>query len=344
MVTSYLIDSTDWKPISSAGKTISAWIDERNLGAKKSSEVRIYCSKTKPSADDFIRAKQIFRPKGNDDVMQITPEIEDTIVWAKCSEGSEATVNVSNDGIATIKKMDVSIQDSTNIIISSHIVSELGSAKTATEATVNTNTVTLDAGHGFVNPDPTHTGQMFVIPGYYMGEIKTVTGNIVTLFEPFSYTFPIGTPVLRCDEYLNKNGSITQILYGFKAAAGRKFDIEGFHMTFISSSAMDDSLFASLTELANGMLCRIKKSATQYNYVFNAKSNQDLKLFGEIEYSSKAPSGKYGMTFSLRFKDHYGAVVRLNGDLAQQLEIWVRDDLSTLGEIECIIHGHVVED
>lgn len=234
--------------------------------------------------------------------------------------------------------IDVSITDATNLIVSPHMVTELASGTTATEATVNTNTVSLVAGHGFV------VGQMFVIEGYYMGEVRAVATNLITLDVPFSYTFPAGTAVKRCGEYMNLNGATTPILFLMRAVAGRKFDIEGIRITFISAFVMDDSLFASIAELTNGLFLRIKKSATQYNNVFNAISNQDLKMFGNVFYSDKAPSGKYGMTFDLSFRDLYGVVVRLDGDFGQQIELWVRDNLTGIEEIEASVMGHVVED
>lgn len=237
--------------------------------------------------------------------------------------------------------IDVSIQDSTNLLISVHMASEVASGTLANEALVNTSQVTLNPGHGFIDGV---AGQLFIIPGYYLGEVEHVSSNVLTLDIPLNYTFPAGTTITRGTEYINVDGSSVPVLFGIKAIAGRKFDIEGFHITFISSSPMDDSLFASLTELTNGMMCRVKKSATQYNNIFNVKSNKDMKLYGDVEYSTKAPSGKYGMTFSMRFKEHYGVVIRLDGDLGQQLELWIRDNLGTLAESESIVHGHVVED
>jgi len=338
-VKKYDINGLEWTAISRPGIKISCWMNEQRVNASGTMDIRINSLEYKQNEElDLEHSKRLHESE----ILQLAPNKAGTVFYARCADVTgTATINVSEDGFNELRKLDVSIQDASNLVVSTHMITEQSSGTLAQAATVNTYQVVLLPGHGFVDGV---AGQMLAIPGYYIGEVKTVSVNTLTLDLPLSYTFPAGTTVLRGNEYLNKDGSSTPVLYGIRAIPGRKFDIEGFHMTFISSAAMDDSLFASLAELSNGLMCRVKKSATQYNLLFNAKSNQDMKLYGEIEYASKAPSGKYGMTFSMKLKEHYGVVVRLDGDFDQQLEIWVRDNLSTLGEIECIVHGHVVEE
>jgi hypothetical protein len=345
MVTAYLIDSTDWEPISGAGKTISAWIDERNIGAKKSSEVRIYCSKTKPSADDFIRAKQIFRPKGNDDVMQITPETEDTIVWAKCSDGSEATVNVSNDGIAVIKKHEVAIQDQHSDIIDVYLCRELGDIILASDAVVNTRTVELVAGHGM------QTGDVLCIKNgiWYQGRV-TVNGNIITVNQPFNKTYPLGTQAKRTSSALNVDGSVTPVLFKAYPPLSLKWDITRMLGVIRDDAAMDDGKFGAIVNgLANGVMFRIKKTAERYNNLFNARTNGEFAIRAyDVQYTDATlgPSGQYGLRFRRSFNgfDKNGVVVRLDGMKGEELQVIVQDNLSSLTYFSIVIQGHVVED
>lgn len=237
----------------------------------------------------------------------------------------------------------VSVQDNTNPVIFSHAVTSLATnLSLASDVSIGATSVVLNAGHGFVSPATT-PGQMLIIPGYYMGEVLSVSTNTIGLDTPLGYAFAANTAVTRANKYLNKDGSSVPIMFGVSAVVGRIFDITGFTMTLLSASPMDDSLFGSLTKLTNGLTCRIKRSASWYNNVFVARSNQNLALFGTLEYTTKAPSGKYGVRFHFSFRD-YGTTCRLVGSLGQQLEIIVRDNLSTLEDMEIMIHGHVVDD
>lgn len=249
---------------------------------------------------------------------------------------------ITVSGTVTIQEpLDVDIQDATNDLVSSHAVQILGTSTFDVDAIIGSYTCTLSAGHGFVNGVD---GQMLLVDGLYSGEVLSVATNVLTLNYPFDRTYAAGTAVIRANEYMNVNGSVTPAVFIIKPEAGIKYHITGFHLAIISTTAMDDSLFGGLAALSRGLVCRVRKSAVLYNNLFVAKTNGDMALFGEVAYSTKAPAGKYGLVFSLRFKDHYGVVIELDGDLAEELQFIIRDDLRASGEIECIIHGHVVED
>lgn len=247
-------------------------------------------------------------------------------------------------GIGTRPKVvDVSIQDNTNPVVYSYAIRELATTLSlAANATIGSTSVTLNAGHGFLDPAST-SGQVLAIPGYYVGEVIGVAGNIITLSMPIGYNFTSGTAVTRGSKLLNVDGSGTDIVFGIAAVNGRIFDITGFTLVLMSASPMDDSLFGSLAKLAKGLTCRIRRSTTWYNNVFNARNNQDLNAIGELSYSSKAPSGKYGLSFYFDFKN-YGTTCRLIGAQNQRLEFLVRDALGTLEDMQILIHGHVSDD
>lgn len=346
----YEITHNDWTQISTAGKNISLFIDEQDDGSKGRVDVRVIDSILKPALSEITNAKRVYKPIGNGDVLHLSPVPEDKMFWAICAnEGDEATLQVYESGYGINNTMDTRAQDAKNLKVSSHITASISYSTLAADAVVNTSTVTLAAGHGFVNGTD---GQIFIIPGYFLAEVTGVSGNVISLDIPLTYSFPSGTVTERGYEYLNVDGSVTPVMYGFRPEVNRKFDIYGIKITFLSTVnlAMDDSLFVNIAELTKGFMSRIKISDTQYNHVFNIKKNQDFKLYGTLEYSTKAPAGKYGMDYTVEFLKLFGAIVRLDGAKGQQLEIWVRDALSAIGtvaagaSIEASVLGHVVEE
>lgn len=58
---------------------------------------------------------------------------------------------------------------------------------------------------------------------------------------------------------------------------------------------------------------------------------------------TKAPSGSYGMTFEINFEEKYGAAIRLDGDVGEQLQAIVQDDLTGLTTMEASVTGHLAE-
>lgn len=236
------------------------------------------------------------------------------------------------------KVQDVSVQDATNPVLFAPILQDLGTTTLSAEATINTTTAVLTAGHGVV------VGNYLAVEGRYVGRVLNVATNTITLGTPFGYTFPAGTAVTRCTADMNVNASSTPVIFGLRPSSTRIFDIEGFTLSILSTVAMDDSKFGGLAALAIPITVRVKKSSTWYNNVFSAQTNGGLKLYGTVAYADKAPANYYGMNFKFSFKDVYGVVARLYGDQAQEIQIVLNSDFSGLYEFRGAFQGHVVDD
>lgn len=239
------------------------------------------------------------------------------------------------------KVQDVSIQDATNPVILAHAVREIAETTLLNDTPISSSSITLASGHGFVNGT---AGQVLVVEGCYMGTVLNVAGDVVTVDIPTGYAFTAGTKVLRCSKGMNVDGSTTPVVFGLKASAGRKFDITGFSISAVTTTAMDDYKFTGLATLTKPIYVRVKKSTTWYNNVLTARCNGELKLYGDVAYSSKAPSGFYGINFDFSFLNTYSVVERIDGDLGQEIQIVIPSDLSDITEMCCIFHGHVVDD
>lgn len=76
MVTQHLIDD-EWTAVSEPGKPMSFFLDEQDDGAGGSVDCRIISSIAEPSAADFTKAKRVYRPIGNTDILQMKPKSGD---------------------------------------------------------------------------------------------------------------------------------------------------------------------------------------------------------------------------------------------------------------------------
>lgn len=342
----YTITSADWTQISAAGKVISVYVDEQSDGAVNNAQVRVYGSKTKPVDADFTKAKRVFRPTGNTDVLQLTPDNEDIIFWAKCLDGGESIITVETGLVGAVKNLDVAVQDQHSDIVDVYMCTFLNAVTLASAATVNTRTVTLEAGHGFV------VGDVLCMKNgtWYQGRVINVATNVITVNQPFNETFPIGFVGNRTNSNMAVNGSVTPVTFTMRPPEGKKWDITRLLMVIRDDAAMDDGKFGAITGgLAVGTMFRVKKSATQYNNLFNARTNGEFAIRAyDVQYTDATlgPSGQYGLRVRRSFNgyDKNGVVIRLKGDGVEEFQIVVQDDLTSLAYFQAVIQGHVVEE
>jgi len=237
-------------------------------------------------------------------------------------------------------KGDVVIQDVTSNIIDVNAVQEIASTTLATDATVDTSTVTLLPGHGAV------IGNHLAIlsaQGAFIGEIINVATNVITINNRFNNTYPIGTAALITDSSMVGDFSAGDKVFGIRSGTGRKFDFYTLKLVIECATAPDDSKFGDQDALAKGFIFRKKISATQYNNLFTIRKNRDFGLHGIKTYSDKAGGGNHSVTFEYKFPADHGAASRIDGDLGQQIEIIPQDNITVLS-MEAVLQGHFVTD
>jgi hypothetical protein len=340
MVTQYLINDA-WQAVSLPGKSITAYLDEQEDGAVGSGDCRIICSETFPTDADFTKAKKVYKPTGNKDTLPMDCAKDNGVFYARCSAGGVQTLCVTYGGSGEYHSVDVSVQDPINPFSPGYFTNSLGTALTASIATIDTNTVTLATGHGFTNGT---AGQVLVVEGYYIGKVLTVTGDVITVDTPFGYTFPVGTTVVRGDILLNRDGSVTRLVYSYRPIAGRTFDTKEVRIGILDSTVMGDALFGGGTARTKGMVLRVKKTSGWYNLIANIKTNGDVRLFGTLVYSDKPPADKYGCTFKFSLLEEFGAIARIKGDAVQELQLIIQDNYADLDLMEGVALSHVVID
>lgn len=179
----------------------------------------------------------------------------------------------------------------------------------------------------------------------FQTKILNKVGNVLTIDTPIDYNFSVNAYISERTPLMNYNGSVTPGRYILKPIPGVKWDITRILFSMVISSAGSDVLFGNLPALTRGIVLR--KSNGIHHTIFNAKTNGDFALRTyDVTYSDKAvPAQSYGIRGWRAFngQDRNGIVIRLDGDLDEQLEILIQDDLSGLTSFRMVGQGHVVE-
>jgi len=96
MITQVSITGAAWTAITSAGESGTCWLDEQDDGASGQVDVRITNGETTPADEELTKAKLVYKPRGNDDVLLIAADGVNDIFWARCSrEDDTAIISVS---------------------------------------------------------------------------------------------------------------------------------------------------------------------------------------------------------------------------------------------------------
>ena len=101
--------------------------------------------------------------------------------------------------------------------------------------------------------------------------------------------------------------------------------------------------FGDLAELINGVVLRGNfGDGQQYGTLTNWKRNGDIKTdMFDVEFDSRSTGGgSYGTSGRGTFKEA-GAVVRLDGDDSDKVEVYIQDDLTALASFTMKFQGHL---
>jgi hypothetical protein len=88
MISQFTLTSTAWTAISTAGQSGSCWLDEDGDGSTGSMNVRVTHAASLPATSEFTKAKRVYKPSGNADVLILTADGTTDIFYAMCKDGT----------------------------------------------------------------------------------------------------------------------------------------------------------------------------------------------------------------------------------------------------------------
>ena len=237
---------------------------------------------------------------------------------------AEIMETVKQDNASSILDSYLSEKLKEDIVLTAPTAPNMSSLPGASDFVLN-----VDAGHGF-----TAGGEWLEIwenGRFQQAEVESVATNAITIAMPIERIWTTSAVVRRVNINMNVKGDVTIRKFTF-APLVSNWDITRFILNMNHSTAGTDDLFGSITALTGGVFTRRKNTAdSTYGNLFNAKSNADLRERSfDLDYSDKAGPSSFGTSIRRSFNgdDKNGAVVRVEGAILEEIETFVRDDLS----------------
>jgi hypothetical protein len=245
--------------------------------------------------------------------------------------------------MGSIKQLvDASIQDQNSPPIRYYLMNEEKSDITLTSpVAINDTVINVSASHGIT------VGKwlsIFYLNFYIQVQVTNVATNAITIDRPLAYTFPVsGTMIVRGIIDMNIDASTPFVFQCLLRTFTQPIHINKVLVIINSSADGDDSKFGGITALTNGVYLRKETNIGYYQSLGLFKNNADFREYGGIiEYSSKAPSGSYGVnvTFQMNHQTGFGVVYMIENIKGDSIKLTLRDNLSTLTRFRTVLIGH----
>lgn len=174
--------------------------------------------------------------------------------------------------------------------------------------------------------------------------ITILVGNVATLDRPLDKSFVIGDTIEKSLVIMNVLGTLVAP-QSFKVMppAGDIWHLTRILIEMTHSTAGDNGLFGNLPALTNGVVLRRYDGLTGTYATFTVwKTNSDIVTdMYDVTYSARSGGGgSYGTNARGSF-DRAKAIVYLDGDAGDYLELLVQDDLTGLASFRIKAQGHL---
>ena len=245
---------------------------------------------------------------------------------------------------------DCNIQDQVTKPFRYHIMQELKNDISLTSPiSIGDTTISVSSGHGFTTGGTTHDYLIIWENGYFEQlKVIGVATNDITVNIPFLNAFSMNSVIIRGKIDLNQNGSVTPVNAKFKFYGPEKYipiDIKFAKIIMVHPTEGDDISFGDITALLDGSEIYFTKNGDNVNInLGNYQNNGDFKEFGwNVDYLDKAGGGEFSTTCEIDIIQILGVVLRLNPRENDELNIFIRSNLSALSKLRMIAYGQYTE-
>ena len=197
--------------------------------------------------------------------------------------------------------------------------------------------------------------------GFTVGDLVDINTTSVEFTHPAITAITPGTPgVLTLDRRLDRIHLIGDVIdesvinlasqigtlaspqiYSVGPAAGEVWHVITLTLAMGHTTAGDLGLFGNLAALTNGVIVRSKINGN-YGTLTNWKTNGDIDVdTGRVSFHLRSGGqGTFGTSTEGPFNERTGAILRLDGDLGDEFEIYVQDDLTNIVFWTMKVQGH----
>ena len=241
--------------------------------------------------------------------------------------------------------LPVFIQDQTTGLLDLHFVQLITPLTLAADTVVNSNSITVQAGHGLTTGDAgTHIAIFDVASATFTStELVSVAGDVFLLDSPMPRIFAVGAATVGAFlKNMNVDGSITPQVFSVTARENISGDIVALVMEFRDTVPMDFDTFGGLPSLTNGVVLRVNNGDGTYRNLYNFKNNGDIILMSlSHDFIQNNGGGVRGFNARVTFggQENHGVIIRLDWALSEALELVVQDDLTGLTSMDWVGQG-----
>lgn len=175
-------------------------------------------------------------------------------------------------------------------------------------------------------------------------KITVVVGNVLTLDRPLDNSYAIGDSVILTVVNIAASAGTLAAPQSYKMypLPGHTWHITRILIEMTHTTAGDNGLFGDLPELTNGVVLRRYDGLTGSTSTFTIwRNNSDIvtDMFDVVYSARSGGGGAYGTNCRGTFTNA-GAIVYLNGDNGDYLEVLVQDDITGLTSFRIKAQGH----
>lgn len=240
--------------------------------------------------------------------------------------GRTTPIETSNRGNVAVP---VFLQDQTTEALDVPFLLDRGNFTINGDTTRDSRFFNANAGHGIAVEDIVELADS---ASFMQARVKDVIVNAIEIDTPINHVYLDGALGIRATDDLRVDGSVTPQVFSILPLAGQSGDLTRIILTIESSNSMDFTKFGDQAALTNGCVLRVKRENGDFRNQLNFKTNGD---FIEKAYDHtvlpRAGSGGYGMVFRLTYagQENHGVAIRVDGDLNEEWQIVIQDDLSS---------------
>lgn len=328
-MTQFLITAAAWTAITSAGETVSCWLDEDGDGASGHVDVRLTHSIEGVPTDNPTACKRI-----RAETTVLSADNARDVWYARCMNAEDKATISTDKGVNLIHEVDVNVQSQDNPIVQLYLMSEdKTDIHLSAGIAAGVSVIPVTAGHGFTTPvDEPNADWILIWENglFFQAHVIYVSGDNVTVGMPTDATFTTNASIIRGKINLAVNGATTPKHFYLRPLLSTiPIDFSTVMVLMAHTTEADDGKFGGITALTNGLL--IKRDGGFTQGLGNYRTNQKFRDFGfEVTYPAKAPSGTYATEARMRMIETFTQELRMDPRLNDFIQATVRDNLSGL--------------
>ena len=201
-----------------------------------------------------------------------------------------------------------------------------------------------NAGHGIIVGDILELSDSST---FMQPRVLAVVFDSIEIDTPINHAYLSGGTGTRSTDDMRVDGSVIPKVFNILPLSGQAGDMTRIIITIESTQAMDFTKLGSLSALINGIVLRVKRQNGDFRNQVNFKTNGEFieKAFDVIELS-KTGGGGFGLVMRLTYAgpEKHGVTVRVDGDLGEEWQIVIQDDLSSgLLKLRVAAGGHELQ-